>query len=290
MSSPSAADGPAAWDHGLSPVVLKRLRLLIRPFDAPPSPTFNRDRYARLYKASPSVWGTVLQRYALFQRLKRREGETEAAHRARQDCWLSNRREWEKQQFAVGEHDIRTMWPDDTMALGTWFASPEEFAGSELELLVPCFPTGRVLVLDIASDKALLLARISELIDCERAASGIVSATRRGPRRKIAAARTPFEKEPGIEPRPSNPELDWRPEPPRSEYGELLRAVREHHIVPLWDLQLAGVTSGKHAMATVLYGEITEKRSLLAKLRRAQEIQDEATEMIARLRASVGTV
>jgi hypothetical protein len=191
MSSPSAADGPAAWDHGLSPEVLSRLRLLIAPFDAPLTLTLNRDRYSRLYKASPGVWGSVLHRYALFQRLKRCEGETEAAHRARQDSWLSHRQKWEMEQIGVGEHDIRTMWPDAT-ALGTWFASPENFAGSELELLVPCFPTGRVLVLDIASDKDRLMARISELIDRERRASGITRATRRGPEaradKKLAAA------------------------------------------------------------------------------------------------------
>lgn len=128
MSRPAAA-----WEHGLTPVVLKRLRLLIRPFDTPAILAFDPERYARLYNSSSGHWGDVLARYALFQRLRRRVGETEADHRIRQNRWLAERREWEKETrtFRLGGHDVRTMLPDDPdngpfIPLGTWIARPSK--------------------------------------------------------------------------------------------------------------------------------------------------------------------
>lgn len=74
--------------------------------------------------------------------------------------------------------------------------------------------------MDILTDKARLIARISELIDPGRQASGIEPATRRG--RAVRADR----------------ELSAAQ---RSEFREFLKSAQEHHIVPLWDLQLAGL-------------------------------------------------
>jgi hypothetical protein len=277
MSSPSAADGLAAWEHGLTPVVLKRLRTLIRPFDTPTILAFDPERYARLYNSSSGHWGDVLARYALFQRLRRRGGETEADHRIRQNRWLAERRKWEQRTFLLGGHDVRTMPPDDpdngpSIALGTSIASPEQIAGSELEYTVPISATGRVLVLDIASDKDRLMARISELIDHEREAAGVATASRRG--RKTRADQN------------------------NSEYREFLKSLREHHVVPLWDLQLAGLAMNELASARVLYPELHDParnvsrrsipRVLLQKIERARKLQDQVISWVFRLRTFVG--
>jgi hypothetical protein len=258
----------------------------------------------------------VLARYALFQRLRRRDGETEVDHRVRQNCWLAERREWEQEQrtFLLGGRDIRTMWPTDPVngaeiALGTWIASPEQIAGSKLEYTVPISATGRVLVLDVSSDKDLLMARISTLIDREREAAGIAPATRRGPPtladRKVAAMRRIWpnlidhaRRAAGLQPGPPYPDPDWRPDPPNSEHREFLRSVQEHHIVPLWDLQLAGLATDKLASARVLYPEFNNAarnvsqrsipRMLLQKIKRSRELQDRVPSWIPRLRAVVG--
>ena len=133
MSSPLVADRPAAWEHGLSPRVLKRLRLLIGPFARPGSLAFDPTPYDRLYRASLIEWGNKLMRYALFQRLKRREGETEGDHRGRQAHWLGERRRWlaEWRDIFSEGHDIRTMLEPDGpfMPLGAWFAKPEQIVG-----------------------------------------------------------------------------------------------------------------------------------------------------------------
>jgi hypothetical protein len=346
MSPRSAnAEAPAAWDHGLSPVVLKRLRLLIRPFSTPSTLAFDHDRYALLDKASPGVWGSVLNRYALFQRLRRREDETEADHRKRQDLWLTERRSWElwlrdpfavsarsrprehrhrtqeHRGFVLGKHDVRTMWPDESTNLGTWIASQEELAGSTLELLLGISPTARAFVIDIAADKDRLMARISELINEEREAAGIPPITRRGPQteaeKKLAVAKRLWPKimdaarlEAGLSPEPAYPKLNWRPDPPSSEFREFLRAIRDHRIVPLWDLQLAGLETTKHATALALYPELADPnapkrsaraakgyptvstrsipRTLLQKIERARELQDESVALTPRLSAVVG--
>jgi hypothetical protein len=271
MSSPSRDDRPAAWEHGLTPLVLARRRLLIRPLNTP-------EQHQRLCKASPAKWGDLLARYALFQLLRRREGETADEHRARQRRWIIEREEFEGRgrdpepdgrRRASGASALRERWtmlPDDPsnspwLALGTFFASPDELAGSELETLLSCYPTGRALVLDLASDKDRLLAQIAELIDRGREAAGIVAATKRGPK-----------------PAKSDP---------INEHSEFLRTIREHQIVPLRDLQLAGKATGMHATARVLYPELREQRSLLARLKQARKLQDETLAAIPRLRCEV---
>ena len=154
------------------------------------------------------------------------------------------------------------------IALGTWIASPEQIAGSELEYTVPISATGRVLVLDVASDKDLLMARISELIDREREAAEVAPASRRG--RKTRA----------------DQKL-------RRERGEFLRSIQKHQIVPLWDLQLAGLAMDKLATARVLYpvrsvSQRSIPRVLLQKIERARELQDQIVGWLPRLRAVVG--
>lgn len=288
MSSPLAAEGPAAWEHGLTPVVLKRLRILISPFDTPATLAFDPERYALLCRASPGKWGDVLARYALFQRLRRREGEAETDHRRRQDRWLAERRQWEQEQrtFSLGDLDVRRMLAPDPsagafIAFGASIASPEQIAGSKLESTCAISATGRVLVLDVASDKVRLMARISELIDHEREASGIVPATRRGPKtlaeKKLAEARC---------------------RRPASEHREFLQSIQSHQLVPLWDLQLAGLTTDKATTASVLYPERANParnvlprsipRVLLQKIDRARELQDQTVGWLPRLRAVVG--
>ena len=112
MSSPSPADPPAAWEHGLSSFVIERLRLLIPSLEG---------GYDRLDKLPPGLWGYALAHYALFQRLRRREGETKADHRIRQARWLRERRAWEQENREPRTlrknssrlaHDIRAAWPD----------------------------------------------------------------------------------------------------------------------------------------------------------------------------------
>jgi hypothetical protein len=280
------------WEHALSTFVIKRLRLLIPSLHS---------HYDRLAKASAAQWGQTLARYAAFQRLRRRAGESETDHRARQARWLRARRAWEKENHEFSE-DIRAAWPPDSadgaeIALDTWVASTEQIAGSELEYTVPISPTGRVLVLDVASDKELLMARISELIDREREAVGIAPATRRGPltlAERNAARRRVWPKlidnvrrEAGLKLGPPYPAFD-RPEPANSEQREFLKAIREHCIVRLWDMQLAGCATGKLVTAQALYPNMREKRSLLAKLRRAEQLQTEALAWILRFRAVIG--
>jgi hypothetical protein len=192
-------------------------------------------------------------------------------HRARQARWLCARRAWERENRIFSD-DIRAAWPPDSadgaeIAVGTWIASIEQIAGSKLEYTVPISPTGRVLVFDIASDKELLMARISELIDRERDIAGIPQPTRRGPKakgdRRLATIR-------------------------RTEQSEFLRSIQDLQIVAFWDLQLAGRATGKLATARMLYPNLREKRSLLKKIRRAQKLQQEALFWIPRLRAVVG--
>jgi hypothetical protein len=206
------------------------------------------------------------------------------------------------------------MLPDEPgngpfIALGTWVASPGQIAGSELEYTVSISPTGCVLVLDVASDKDLQMARISQLIDQKREAAGIAPATRRGPptraERKLAAAQRLWPKllddvrqKQGLRPGPPYPPLTWRPGPPNSEYQGFLKSIQDHHIVPLWDLQLAGLATDKLACAQVLYRELANPargisqrsipRVLLNKIDRAGELQDQVERWISRLRAVVG--
>jgi uncharacterized protein YndB with AHSA1/START domain len=305
MSSPSAVEGrPAAWDHGLTPFIVRRLRFLIPTWEG---------QHERLYKKRPAEWGDVLARYAVFQRLRRREDESEADHRERQIRWLGARRAWEREHHHLADN-IRTAWPDDPdngpfIPLGTSIAPPEQIAGSELEYTVPISPTGRVLVLDIASDKKLLMARISELIDIERQAAGIPAASRRGPKsradKKVEAMRRIWPKlidharcEAGLQPGLPYPDFDWRPDPDNTEHGEFLKSIQDHRIVPLWDLQLAGLATDKLATAGVLYPERTNParrvsqrsipRGLLQKIERARELQEQTVGWLPRLRAVVG--
>jgi hypothetical protein len=263
--NPPAPRGTACWEHGLTPIVLKRLRILIRPFNTPGGLAFDLYRYSHLYRSSPGVWGDVLNRYAIFQRLKRSENETEAAHGARQACWLRERRQWEKAHCwlaAAAGHDVRTLVPG-SIALGVGVAAPEDIAGSRLETMLRISPTSRAIVLDLASDREAVIARIFELIDREREGGGLPAATKRG-RKPGLSRHLPHEQD------------------------EFLRSMRDHHIVPLWDLQLAGVSTGKLATARTLYGDTTtQKRSLLGKLKRAQKLQEEALSWICRLSAAV---
>jgi hypothetical protein len=277
------------------PCVLGCLRLLIPSLEG---------QYDRLDKASAAQWGQTLGRYRAFQRLRRRPGESEAEHRARQAHWLCTRRAWERENRDWYDGDIRAAWPHDSadsagIALGTWIASAEQIAGSELEDIVPIFPTGRVLVFDLASDKELLIERISELIDRERKAAGIASSPRRGPltlaQRKLAAIRRAWpelidnaRQQEGLEPGPPYPPIDWRPEPAKTEQREFLKAAKEHRIVPLWDMQIAGTAIHMLKTAQTLYPETLQKRSLLMKLHRAEELQQEALTWIPRLSAVIG--
>jgi hypothetical protein len=271
-SSPSPADPlRAAWEHGLSPFVVKRLRLLIPSLEG---------HYDRLAKAAPSRWGYVLARYALFQRLRRREGEAQADHRARQARFLCARHTWE---WKTRGPDIRSAWPetgrDPEIALGpfaplgAWIVAPELVTGSELEEILDFAPTGtgRVLVLDIAADKVWMMAQISRLIDREREVAGITPSPRRGRKRGAHAM------------------------PDGTELGDFLRSVRDHRIVQLWDLQLAGRATDKTATARVLYPERAKRiydasrsvhRVLLQKLDRACELQDKVKAWLPRLLAT----
>jgi hypothetical protein len=289
-----AEEGPAPWQTGLSHCVLNRLRLIIPSLHG---------HYHRLAEASAAKWGQTLTRYAAFQRLRRQASESQVDHLARQTHWLSKRRAWERENRDFSD-DIRAAWPPDSadgaeIPLGTWIASTEQIAGSKLEYTVSISPTGRVLVFDVASDKELLMARISELIDRERELVGIALAPRRGPaplaERRVAAMRRLLPKlvdyvrqEAGLQTGPPYPAFDWRPEPANSEQREFLKAIREHCVVPLWDMQLAGFATRKLATAQALYPKMPEKRSLLAKLRRAEELQQETLSWIPRLRAVVG--
>jgi hypothetical protein len=153
-------------------------------------------------------------------------------------------------------------------------------------------------VFDIASDKDLLMAHISELIDRERELVGIPRVSRRGPaplaERKLAAIRRVWPKlidnarrDAGLQTGPPYPLVDWRPKPANSEQREFLKAIREHCVVPLWDMQLAGSATRKLVAAQALYPEMRERRSLLAKIRRAEELQQETLSWIPRLRAVV---
>jgi len=239
MSSPSGADRPADWLHGLTPIVLARVRRLVNPLHTPATLTFDPqlEIYRRLYAATPAKWGDVLGRYRIFQDLRKREDETEADHRTRQARWLCGRRRWERQwtqqsPYPADFSTAREPEPGEFFGLGTWFAEAEHIADSELEFFVSEYPTGRVLVLDIAADKARLMARISELIDRERQASGIMPATRRGPAaradRKLAAAQRCWphlidsaRREAGLQPGPPYPDLDWRPAPPQQRISRV---------------------------------------------------------------------
>jgi hypothetical protein len=107
------------------------------------------------------------------------------------------------------------MRPDESTNLGTWIVLPEELEGSSLELLIQISPTARVLVVDIYADADWQLARIADLIKRERQAAGIDPLRRRGKPRQASSQ--------------------------RSEFRDLLRSIKEHHIVPLWDLQIAGL-------------------------------------------------
>lgn len=153
------------------------------------------------------------------------------------------------------------------------------------------------------------MARISELIDRAREAAGITPTSRRGREtradQKLAAMRCLWPKlidharrEAGLQPGPPYPDFHWRPDLANSEYREFLKALREHHVVPLWDLQLAGLAMDKLSTARVLYPELNNParnvsrrsipRVLLKKIRRAQELQDQAGSWVSRLRAVVG--
>jgi hypothetical protein len=280
----------APWQHGLTTFVLKRLRLIIPSLDG---------HYHHLAKDSAAKWGQTLARYAAFQQLRRQPGESEEDHRARQTRWLCARRKWERENRYLSDN-IRAAWPHEStngaeIPLGTWIASTKQIAGSKLEYTVAISTTGRVLVFDIASDKELLMACISESIDREREFAAIAPAARRGPTSLAERKRRSWPKliddvrrEVGLQTEPPYPALDWRPEPVKSEQREFLKAIREHCIVPLWDMQLAGSATRKLVTAQALYPKMGERRSLLAKIRRAEELQQETLSWIPRLRAVVG--
>jgi hypothetical protein len=269
MSSPSGADRPAEWLHGLTPIVLGRVRRLVNPLHTPATLTFDPELeiYRRLYAATPGKWRDVLGRYRIFQDLRKREDETEADHRTRQARWLCGRRRWEWEQwtqqspYRADLSTTREPEPGEFFPLGTWFADPEHIADSELEFFVSEYPTGRVLVLDIAADKVRLMALISALIDRERETAGIAAPKRRGPTdlaSKKLAARALFyklidrEKEAAdVASGPPYPDLDLRSESASTEHREFLKSIQRHHLVPLWDLQLAGLANKKLATARV---------------------------------------
>ena len=102
----------------------------------------------------------------------------------------------------------------------------------------------------------------------------------------------------GLQPGPPYPDLDWRPDPPNGEHREFLKSVQDHRVVPLWDLQLAGLATHKLATARVLYTKLTDPtrnvsqrsipRALLQKIERARELQDQIVGWLPRLRAVVG--
>jgi hypothetical protein len=243
------------WEHGIPPYTLWRLKLMIPSLQG---------HYERLDKASGAVWGIILSRYAVFQQLRRQAGESGVNHRARRERWLLERGAFERERHDISQ-DVRAALPQNSpyeagIALGTWIASPEQIAGSELEHIVPAWPTGRVVVLDVAADKELLKKQIFELIDRERKAAGIAPASRRGP--------------------PKQPKTG------NSEQREFLKGAREHQIIRLWDLQIADTADQKLKTARALYPALSEKRSLLAKLNRAEELQQEALAWIPRLCAA----
>ncbi len=153
------------------------------------------------------------------------------------------------------------------------------------------------------------MARISELIDIERQAAGIPAASRRGPKsradKKVETARRIWPNlidharcEAGLQPGLPYPDFDWRPDPDHTEHGEFLKSIQDHRIVPLWDLELAGLATDKLATARVLYPERTNParrvsqrsipRGLLQKIERARELQDQTVGWLPRLRASSG--
>jgi hypothetical protein len=164
------------------------------------------------------------------------------------------------------------MRPDESTNLGTWIVPPAELEGSSLELLIQISPTARVLVVDIYADEDWQLARIADLMKRERQAAGIDPLRRRGKPRRATSQ--------------------------RSEFRDLLRSVKEHRIVPLWDLQLAELAVKKHATARALYPELDNpahsvsrrsvSRVLLQKIERARELQDQIVGWAPRLLAAVG--
>jgi hypothetical protein len=290
-SSPSDDSRPAPWEHGLAPAVLKHVGKIVNPLHTPATLTFDPqlEIYRRLYGAPPSKWGDVLGRYRLFQQLRRREGEREADHRTRQARWLREQQRFEREEVHAFKHFEQYLHGRQTLSsnpsvtrehkpadgafvpLETWVAESEDVAGSDLELLLSDYPTGRVLVLDIAEDKDRLMARIAALIDHERVAAAIKPALRRG--------------------RESQPKI-------KRELDEFLRSIREHRIVQLWDLQLAGRATSKQETAKTLYPENADltrdvlarsiSRVLLLKINRACELQDQVEAWLPRLLATVG--
>jgi hypothetical protein len=285
MSLPSVAKGGAGWAHGLSADVLERVRELIQPIHRPATLALDPDPYARLYESPPSILGNLLGRYAIFQVLRRRVCESEADHYARQTQWQRERNTIEKEK--PGSDAWRAWEPESNPAhgawhtsFGCWLAGPDELRGSSLETLLSLAPRARVFVFDIAADKNDLMGRLSHEIDLERFCQGVAPrAARRG--RKPAR------------------------ENPAREYGEFLRTIKEHEIVPLWDLQLAGFAVGKRATSAALYPEVADPgsprrvarnyptpakasvdRALLQKIRRARELQDEAMDWVVRLSAT----
>jgi hypothetical protein len=303
-----SADKAAAWDHCLPKLVILRLRRLIQPFATSQTLVFDQAPYAKLYDAPPVVWGNKLARYAIFQNLKRREDEDEISHEARLKSWLNQRRcfEWEQ----VNEPwprpaDRFAMWPDDgtngfSVPLGTRFAKPKELVGSDLENWAAMSPTARVLIFDIAADKARQIAQISYLIDRERETASVPRIPRRGPKKNAKKeafkevrrrAEEYARKKAGLPPPPA-----YREPPQVTEYGQFIESLKRFHVVPLWDLQLAGLAGNKASVARALFPadarksgrlEVNIPRVLLAKIDRAIELQDQVIGWVRRLRATI---
>jgi len=94
------------------------------------------------------------------------------------------------------------------------------------------------------------------------------------------------------------PPPPWVPEPEVTEYGEFVKSLLRFRVVPLWDLQLAGLAENKLPTAQALFPEDANPsgktlsarsipRGLLKKIERALAMQDQAVGWVRRLRATV---
>lgn len=258
----------ATWEHGIPDFMLPRLRNIVRPVSQPTALNgLELGVYARLRHFTPQEWEILLTRYSVFEKLKLRRGESRKAH-------LTRLIEWSRVQ--AQQRRERPEYPAGALAgdvpTGTHMFSREQVLSSEPASIIKSYAHTRLIVVDLQCDKRRSLEQIERLIDLAREEAGLKIKPGRGRRPK----------------KPHNGK-------PRREIAQILHTFTDHHVVPLWDLQLAGLaTKGmKQAIATSLYsgggaGSISERGSLYDKLDQALVLQRDAAGWAPWLNSSVG--